>query len=416
MSWIFVTLALVIIGCWLDVKRNQAAAREEAAREEAAREEAAQAAQRALKAAKEAEKIRRTQEAQRRAEARQAAQLEIAREKRRAAELRLEAERVKASAPAAASAASAQKAATAPRIPQEAPQASAPVSVPCMLARKLSDVPGALSGQPYTITEKLDGVRCVAIVRAGMVAAYTRGGSLIRDLVEIAPELAALPEGMYDGELLPDRLPGVTAAQNFKAAARIVRAEGPKTGLVYRVFDLLPLATWDARAASAPYAQRREALDALLASAHVVPVPALYRGTDPAQVSACMDRMRAEGGEGIMVNLDDEPYHFGRCAALLKVKVKQDADLRITGVNPGTGRNAGSLGSLTVDYKGGPVRVSSGIPAALRRAIWSDPSAYVGRVVTVSYLAETQDGTGKKSLRSPVFVDLRESGKLVSYN
>lgn len=407
MSWIFVTLALVVFGCWLDVKRNQAAAREEAAREEAA-----QAAQRVLKAAKEAEKIRRTQEAQRRAETRQAAQLEIAREKRRAAELRLEAERVKASAPAA----SAQKAATAPRIHREAPQASAPVSVPCMLARKLSDVPRALSGQPYTITEKLDGVRCVAIVRAGMVAAYTRGGSLIRDLVEIAPELAALPEGMYDGELLPDRLPGVTAAQNFKAAARIVRTEGPKTGLVYRVFDLLPLATWDARAASAPYAQRREALDALPASAHVVPVPALYRGTDPAQVSTYMDRMHAEGGEGIMINLDSEPYHFGRCAALLKVKVKQDADLRITGVNPGTGRNAGSLGSLTVDYKGGPVRVSSGIPAALRRRIWADPAAYIGRVATVSYLAETCDASGAPSLRSPVFVDLRESGKLVSYN
>ena len=411
MSWIFVTLALVVFGCWLDVKRNQAAAREEAAREEAAR-----AAQRVLKAAKEAEKIRRTQEAQRRTEARQAAQLEIAREKRRAAELRLEAERVKASAPAAASAASAQKAATAPRIRQEAPQASAPVSVPCMLARKLSDVPGALSGQPYTITEKLDGVRCVAIVRAGMVAAYTRGGSLIHDLVEIAPELAALPEGMYDGELLPDRLPGVTAAQNFKEAARIVRTEGPKTGLVYRVFDLLPLATWDARAASAPYAQRRAALDALPASAHVVPVPALYRGTDPAQVSAYVDRMRAEGGEGIMINLDSEPYHFGRCAALLKCKLSRDADLEIIAANPGTGRNAGSLGSLTVSYKGHAVRVSAGLTADLRRRIWADPAAYIGRVATVSYLAETCDASGAPSLRSPVFVDLREIGKAVSYH
>ena len=402
----FVVFCIVacIVGCCI-----------EGAREHSAREQAAQYAA-AQKAEKDAQKAQKAEESRRRADARQAVALEIAREKRRAAELALEARKL------AACGSSAPDTARAARRPEKAQKAPKTVSysgaapVPCMLARKLEDRPEALTGEAFTVTEKLDGVRCVSVVRSGSVEMYTRGGCPIEGCVEIAPELSRLPDGMYDGELLPLRPEGVTAAANFKEAARIARRNGEKRGLVYHVFDLLPLSDWDARATSRPYAQRRAALDALPTSAHVRPLPALYRGKDADQVPALLDAQRRTGGEGIMINLDREPYHFGRCAALLKVKVKQDADLCIIGVNPGTGRNAGSLGSLTVDYKGGPVRVSSGIPAALRRAIWADPSAYVGRVVTVSYLAETQDGTGKKSLRSPVFVDLREAGKFVSYN
>lgn len=400
--FIIVFPVLAIIAACIETKGQQSAQ---------ARAEYASAA---AKAARDADRERRAEEARRRTEARQAVQLEIAREKRRAAELSLEARKLeRGGAPAPAPRAlKVPKAVKAPSISKY----TGIDPVPCMLARKLSDRPEAVTGQAFTITEKLDGVRCVSVVRAGSVEMFTRGGAPIEGCAEILPELSRLPEGMYDGELLPLRRPGVTAAENFKEAARIVRTSGVKRGLVYHIFDLLPLPEWDERTTSRPYAQRRAALEALPASAHVRPLPALYRGTDAAQIAQQLDAQRAAGGEGIMINLDRAPYHFGRCADLLKVKVTQDADLMITGVNPGTGKNAGSLGSLTVDYKGGPVRVSSGIPAALRRAIWADPSAYLGRVVTVSFLAETCDRTGKKSLRSPAFVDLREPGKLVSYN
>ena len=116
-----------------------------------------------------------------------------------------------------------------------------------------------------------------------------------------------------------------------------------------------------------------------------------------------------------MINLADEPYQFTRTNALLKVKVMQDCDLMITGVQEGTGKFEGTLGALLVDYKGNTVGVGSGLSDAMRRAIWSNPDAYIGRVATIQYFESTHDKDGKESLRFPVFKELREEGKEVSY-
>ena len=207
--FIIVFPVLAIIAACIETKGQQSAQ---------ARAEYASAA---AKAARDADRERRAEEARRRTEARQAVQLEIAREKRRAAELSLEARKLeRGGAPAPAPRAlKAPKAVKAPSISKY----TGIDPVPCMLARKLSDRPEAVTGQAFTITEKLDGVRCVSIVRAGSVEMFTRGGAPIEGCAEILPELSRLPEGMYDGELLPLRRPGVTAAENFKEAARIVR-------------------------------------------------------------------------------------------------------------------------------------------------------------------------------------------------
>ena len=75
-----------------------------------------------------------------------------------------------------------------------------------------------------------------------------------------------------------------------------------------------------------------------------------------------------------------------------------------------------SLGSLIVSYKGNSVGVGSGLSEDMRKAIWSNPNGYIGRVATIQYFEETKDKTGKLSIRFPVFKELREKGKEVSYN
>lgn len=103
-----------------------------------------------------------------------------------------------------------------------------------------------------------------------------------------------------------------------------------------------------------------------------------------------------------MINLNDAPYSYARSAALLKYKVMNDCDLQIVALNAGTGKYENALGSLTVEYKGSSVRVGAGIPDALRRTMWENPDAYIGRVVTVQYFEETQDKTGKNPFVSPL--------------
>ena len=69
----------------------------------------------------------------------------------------------------------------------------------------------------------------------------------------------------------------------------------------------------------------------------------------------------------------------------------------------GTGKHAGKLGSVIVDFEGVEVQVGSGFSDALRDQIWEDPENFIGRVIEVRYQEETPDG----SLRFPTFVCFR---------
>ena len=73
-----------------------------------------------------------------------------------------------------------------------------------------------------------------------------------------------------------------------------------------------------------------------------------------------------------------------------------------------------SLG--TIDYKGFEVKVGSGFTDQDRDYFWDNQKDLLGRVITVQYFEET---TNKKdnslSLRFPVYLELREPGKEVSY-
>ena len=141
-----------------------------------------------------------------------------------------------------------------------------------------------------------------------------------------------------------------------------------------------------------------------------------YHGSDTREIIRHLNAQRGLQHEGVMINLADETYQFTRTNALLKVKVMQDCDLEIIGVQEGEGKFAGTLGALTVDYKGTPVGVGSGLSDEMRRAVWANPDAYIGRVATIQYFESTHDKDGKESLRFPVFKELREEGKEVSYS
>ena len=117
-----------------------------------------------------------------------------------------------------------------------------------------------------------------------------------------------------------------------------------------------------------------------------------------------------------MINISDALYEAKRTKNLLKVKAMQDCDLKIIGFEEGTGKNKGTLGAVIVDYKGFAVKVGSGFTDEDRKYFWENKDKLFGRVITVQYFEET---TNKKdnslSLRFPVFLELREEGKEVSY-
>jgi len=418
---VFIILCAVIPVVQLSVKSSREAAKEREKQAQAAAREAAN-----KRKADEAAVARQAREEER--QRKQTAKLEQARQLAEYNERALQAEKeLRAMRQADKAKPKAAKLEPEPPVAQLRKQAAKPqqqtatapetFAVSCMLAKKYADNKQEISGKAFTITEKLDGVRCIAHMEAGRVELYARSGKRIEGLTEIENALAALHlEGVLDGELLIKGRGVLPSKEEYKQTCAIVRTSGKKTGIVYHVFDVLPLADYRARRSTIPYSKRRAALERIKAAApYVEIVPVLYSGTDTAQIEKQLQQQREAHHEGIMINLNDAPYSFARSACLLKYKIMSDCDLRIVALNPGTGSHADMLGSLSLEYKGGIVRVGAGIPNATRRAIWANPAAYIGRVVTVQYFEETQDKRGQKSLRFPVFKELREIGKAVSY-
>ena len=120
--------------------------------------------------------------------------------------------------------------------------------------------------------------------------------------------------------------------------------------------------------------------------------------------------------EGCMINLDDY-YKCKRVTTLCKVKRFYTMDLKVVDVEEGSGRLKGTLGALVVEFKGNIVNVGSGYSDEQRTEIWNNREDIIGRVIEVKYKEITKDKkTGLESLQFPVFVQIREIGKEISYN
>lgn len=246
---------------------------------------------------------------------------------------------------------------------------------------------------PAAVERKIDGVRCVAVIRGGDVQLLTRNGNAI-SAPAVSAELAAFGDCVIDGELFAGGFAGTLSAV----------AGGDQSGLLLFAFDWLPLAAWDDGACSLTYADRVAVLRSVVTAdaqrLRLVPYTVAHTAVD---VDAAYAAEVAAGQEGVVVKPLSSMYAFGRDASWLKRKPLCEADLVITGVCAGTGRNANTLGALLCEFEGLPVRVGSGLDDATRKRIWRNPARYIGAVVQVSYMERTASG----SLRQPVFMRLR---------
>ena len=288
----------------------------------------------------------------------------------------------------------------------------------CMLAENYFDNANKVMGKDFTATLKLDGIRALIIKDSSGINIYSRQGQLIEGLTDIMQELSRHPFERYvlDGELLITDTDGVASKEQYKATTKIVRKDGEKQGITFWAFDFLPLNEFHQQESATPYSQRRKALESTFERLQYTKIlPSLYSGNDTNKITELLNNVRSDGEEGIMVSLNDAPYEFKRTKNLLKVKTMQDCDLKIVGFEEGQGRLLGTLGRLNVDYKDNVLGVGSGFTDEQREYFWNNQDALLGRTVSVQYFEETQDKDGVHSLRFPVFKELREIGKEISY-
>ena len=285
----------------------------------------------------------------------------------------------------------------------------------CMLAQKYFEKPEKLSGKTFAITTKLDGFRLIALKdKFGNIKFYSRVGQLVEGLVEIEAELKAnFPNDVaLDGELTISNYFDMPSKDAYKAASKIIRLKGdtPKTGLTYRVFDIMTAEEFISQSCPAIYDARRALLDSYAGKAkHIEVLPVLYRGTDTSKITEFLDKITSEGGEGCILNLCDAPYVWNRTWNLQKVKKFDSLDLEVVDIEEGSGRLAGTLGAIHVRYKDGNiVKVGSGFSDDERKLYFSNPALILHKIVEIKFFEEStsKDPNGKTiySLRFPTWV------------
>lgn len=278
------------------------------------------------------------------------------------------------------------------------------------LANKYFDKQETVEGKEFVLTTKIDGSRIIAMKDNGKVSFWTRQGQKYEGLVDLEKELLECTDDnfVFDGELVAIDTDLENTYKNTMKLSRTKELE--KHGLKMLVFDYMPIANFKAQKCPIDYSTRRAQLSAIFdlnCFKYFELLPILYKGTDTSKIIEILNEQVAAKNEGIMLNVCNAPYHFGRTSDLLKIKLFKDCDLIITGFEEGTNKLQGTLGALILDYKGNELKCGSGFSDEQRAEIWANRDQYLGKIAEIKYFEETYNQNGGISLRFPTFKDIR---------
>nr|DAG35287.1 MAG TPA: THERMOSTABLE DNA LIGASE [Bacteriophage sp.] len=258
----------------------------------------------------------------------------------------------------------------------------------------------------------------------------SRQGQKFQGLDHIKSDLLALYDGdtellntrFFDGELIYKNPEGWPDGAAFRYGTGLLNSDSKdKTGIKFVIFDTDFAKDFVQDKCATPYMVRREYLNELrkkIKDKHlenIEIVPMVYEGTDQSMIPQWLDYAVEQGWEGLMLNTS-VPYRRARHNGCLKIKRFYTVDLRITAIEEGQNRLAGTMGALVVDYKGNELRIGSGFDDSTRAAVWENPDDYIGKIVECKYKEVSCDKkTGAESLQFPTFVRFRDDKNEVSY-
>ncbi len=225
-------------------------------------------------------------------------------------------------------------------------------------------------GDDLSYEIKLDGFRCIAFVDGDSLYLQSRGS---KPLLRYFPELV-FPPGRYvlDGEIVI-RESGRTEGEDFDALQQRIHPAQSRIELLAKeipatfvAFDLL--AEDDRSLLDSPFAERRAALERLLAGSQ-------FEDARIELMPASPDPKRAERwlkeAEGAIAKSRSAPYAPGKRTGMFKVKRVRTIDAVVAGWRPG--KEPDTVGALILAlYDGAELRVvghCSGLSAAEKRRL-----------------------------------------------
>lgn len=256
---------------------------------------------------------------------------------------------------------------------------------------------------PCYVQLKCDGSYREMKVKDGKVSFVSRQGKeykyphLEKDVLD-----TELPDGYYLGEFtIGDAF---HAMNRFEGNGILNRKDCPEDNIHFTVWDYLSLNSYEN--CIEPYKFRIVKLQALqfwfpdwmsVVDSHIA--------QNMSDIIKYNSQYMNQGLEGSVIKLNDYVFKNGTSHQQFKLKLKVDADVRITGTTKGEGKYSNTIGAITFSTDDNLVMGKvSGMTDALRRDIGNNPSKYIGKIMSVEF----NDLTPENNLSHPRFKEIRE--------
>jgi len=280
--------------------------------------------------------------------------------------------------------------------------------------------------QTWYASQKLDGVRCLAIVdENGTCNFFSRQGKTFDTLDVLKNEIESLNlcNMVFDGEICIVDDDGVEDFQGIMK--EIKRKDHTIKNPKYKVFDYLMLEEFDNQESKRNLSNRLgnfNMIDSEFISSKLKCIDLLeqWKVESEDHFQELAELATKNNWEGLILRKDCE-YKGKRSNDLLKVKKFFDEEYIVKSIESAVHRvivnglevEEEMLSNVVIEHKGCDVGVGSGFDQAERRMYFKNPERIIGKTITVQYFEETLNQDGCHSLRFPVVKHVYENGRTV---
>jgi hypothetical protein len=269
---------------------------------------------------------------------------------------------------------------------------------------------------PALVQTKMDGMRFNAIVRDGKCEFRSRNGKEIQllgfledDFIKLAGDV----DCVFDGELLVndkgvvlDRQTG-NGILNKANKGTISDLEARKVRAT--IWDVIPYMYFVDGECPVNYKKRWESLRVLMDTHNPAKVSLVdsWEVATYEEAKTLFEGLLAQGQEGIILKDLNGIWENKRTKSQIKFKGELECDLKIVGIEEGTGKYTGMLGAILCESADGvvKVRVGSGFNDDQRKTLGKE---IVDKIVAVKYNMRIKNKLGEESLFLPIFVEIRD--------
>ena len=269
---------------------------------------------------------------------------------------------------------------------------------------------------------KMDGMRFNAIVKDGKCEFRTRNGKEVNLLGNLEAEFIALAAGnntVFDGELVVmdeedwQYLDRQTGNGILNKAVKSTITPELANRVCATLWDIIPYEDFQNSISKHAYKHRFALLEAMHLDSGKIRIVSNQIVANLEEARTLFERYLAEGQEGIILKDSMGLWENKRSRGQIKFKGELECDLKIVGIQEGTGKYVGKIGAYICESEDGILKcdVGSGFKDDQRII----DQSVIGKVIAVKYNARIKNKQGRDSLFLPIFLEIRED-KIVADN